>query len=193
LAVSYGVAVVCIYHTRKAESADFVETVSGTFGTAAAADTIMVLKRARGEADATLHVTGRDVAEQELALRFAPDAGTWELLGDASEYGLGKTRKAILAAIEAHGALTPKAVSDLLENVSHDLAKKTMQRMFSGGQLVASSGTYSLSPPVPAVPESPTEGQRDTGDTEYNGSNASPLKLHFDEKTGRYFAAEDEA
>ena len=32
-------------HTRKAESQDFVETVQGTFGTAVAADTIVVVKR----------------------------------------------------------------------------------------------------------------------------------------------------
>ena len=36
----------CAYHTRKAESLDFVETVQGTFGTAGAADTIVVVKRA---------------------------------------------------------------------------------------------------------------------------------------------------
>jgi hypothetical protein len=34
-------------HTRKAESQDFVETVQGTFGTAAAADTIVVVKQRR--------------------------------------------------------------------------------------------------------------------------------------------------
>ena len=94
-------------------AADFVETVQGTFGTAAAADTIIVVKRSRGEADATLYVTGRDVDEQELALRFAPETGTWELLGDAAEYGLGETRKEILDAIRAHGSLTPKQASDL--------------------------------------------------------------------------------
>ena len=79
--VARGVAVLALYHTRKAESLDFVETVQGTVGTAGAADTIVVVKRARGEADATLHITGRDVQEQELALRFAAEAGTWELLG----------------------------------------------------------------------------------------------------------------
>ncbi len=182
LAVSYGVAVVCVYHTRKAESSDFVETVQGTFGTAAAADTIMVLKRARGEADATLHVTGRDIAEQELALRFAPDAGTWELLGDASEYGLGKTRKAILEVVSAHGALTPKGVSELLDDVSHDLAKKTRQRMFSDGQLAAAEGKYSLSPPVPPVPESPNEGQGDTRDTQLEGDVPEWERAYWERK-----------
>jgi hypothetical protein len=132
-------------------------------------------------------VTGRDVAERELALRFAPDTGTWELLGDASEYGLGKTRKAILAAIEAHRELTPKAVSDLLENVSHDLAKKTMQRMFSDGQLAADAGKYSICPPVPAVPESPSEGQGDSGDSGYeNGLDDGWENVDDDERARRF-------
>jgi hypothetical protein len=142
LAVRYGVAIVALYHTRKAEASDFVETVTGTFGTAGAADTIIVVKRARGEADATLHITGRDVAEQELALRFAPDAGTWALLGDAAEYGLGETRKVILAAVAAHKTLSPKGVADVT-NVSYETAKKTMQRMFNDGQLAANKGQYS--------------------------------------------------
>jgi hypothetical protein len=151
VAIRYGVAIIALYHTRKAESADFVETVQGTFGTAAAADTIVVVKRSRGEADATLFVTGRDVVEQELALRFAAETGAWELLGDAAEYGLGKTRKAILELHEAHGPLTPKQVSDLAPDIPHELAKKTMQRMFRDGQLTAEKGVYT---PVPAVPES---------------------------------------
>ena len=176
LAVSYGVAVIALYHTRKAESSDFVETVQGTFGTAAAADTIVVVKRARGEADATLYVTGRDVGEQELALRFANDAGSWELLGDAAEYGLGKTRKEILDLIEAHGGLSPKQVSEL-SAIGHELAKKTMQRMFTDGQLTANGGSYAKAPstPVPDVPASPNQGQRDSGDRGPEGGQASLL------------------
>jgi hypothetical protein len=166
VAVNYGVAIIALYHTRKAEAADFVETVQGTFGTAGAADTIVVVKRTRGEADATLYVTGRDVVEDELALRFAPETGTWELLGDAAEYGLGKTRKEILDAVRAHGALTPKQVSDLT-TVGHELAKKTMQRMFDDGQLAAERGRYSPKPPVPAVPMSP--GERSSGTEGHEG------------------------
>jgi hypothetical protein len=166
LAVKYEVAIVALYHTRKAEASDFVETVQGTFGTAAAADTIVVVKRARGQADATLYVTGRDVLEQELALRFAPEAGTWALLGDAAEHALGETRRQILDAVRAHSELTPKQVSEL-SSVDYELAKKTMQRMFADGQLIANNGSYVLPrSPVPAVPMSPdqkdsrTEGQR---------------------------------
>jgi hypothetical protein len=165
LAVAGGVAVVALYHTRKAESSDFVETVQGTFGTAGAADTIMVVKRSRGEADATLYVTGRDVVEQELALRFDTLTGGWELLGDAAEYGLGKTRKEILETVRAHGALTPKQVSELT-SIPYETAKKAMQRMFQDGQLQADRGVYTR---VPDVPLSPSEGHRDSGDTGFEG------------------------
>jgi hypothetical protein len=158
LGIRRGVAVLALYHTRKAESSDFVETVQGTFGTAGAADTIIVIKRSRGEADATLHVTGRDVEERELALQFAPETGTWSLLGG------------ILATVDAHGALTPKQISEL-SAITYENAKKTMQRMFFDGQLAADGGRYSIpfQTPVPDVPESPNEGQRDIGDSDPEG------------------------
>jgi hypothetical protein len=166
LAISRGIAVVVIYHTRKAEASDFVETVTGTFGTASGADTIVVVKRGRGQADATLHVTGRDISEQELALRFAPEAGIWTLMGDAADFSLGETRKEILDAIRGHGALTPKQVAEVT-SVGYELAKKTMQRMAADGQLRGDRGSYRT--PVPGVPSSPdealsgTEGQAGQG------------------------------
>jgi len=164
MAIGYGVAVVCLYHTRKAEAADFVETVQGTFGLAAGADTILVARRGRGEADATLLATGRDISEQELALRFSPEARTWTLLGDAAEYNIGETRREILEAVRTHGILTPKQAAEVTA-VAYELVKKTMQRMAADGQLVGKAGTYSLPPQtdVPGVPVSPDEEQRDKG------------------------------
>jgi hypothetical protein len=115
-------------------------------------------------------VTGRDVEERELALQFAPETGMWELLGDAAEYTLGETRKVILETVDAHGPLTPKQVSELT-TAGHELAKKTMQRMFWDGQLAADGGRYSIpfQTPVPDVPESPDQGRRDSGDSDPEG------------------------
>ena len=182
IAVRYGVAIIALYHTRKAESTDFVETVQGTFGTAAAADTIVVVKRTRGEADATLYVTGRDILEAELALRFAAEVGTWELLGDAAEYGLGKTRKEILELVVAHKTLTPKQVSEL-STIGHELAKKTMQRMFDDGQLAARNGRYSIppKPPVPDVPVSPDPGTEGRGGQGVRGGNHQAAETRQEE------------
>jgi hypothetical protein len=166
LAIGRGIAIVALYHTRKAEAEDFVETVQGTFGTAAAADTIIVVKRSRGQADATLHITGRDVEEQELALRFAASAGAWTLLGDAAEYSIGETRKEILDAVREHGTLTPKQAAEVTA-VGYELAKKTMQRMAADGQLQGNRGSYRT--PVPGVPESPGESFSETEGQEGQG------------------------
>jgi hypothetical protein len=157
IAISRGIAIVAVYHTRKAESTDFVETVQGTFGTAGAADSILVVKRTRGEADATLHVTGRDVIEQELALRFDHDTGGWTFLGDAAEYALGETRKTLLEALREHGRLKPVQASEVT-GVERELVRKTLQRMFRDGQIGADDGHYLLLSPVPGVPESQEAG-----------------------------------
>lgn len=78
-----------------------VETVQAVVGVpasiASAADTVLVLKRVRGQADATLHLTGRDVDETERALSFDTATGTWALLdGPAADHTMRDTRTAIL-------------------------------------------------------------------------------------------------
>jgi hypothetical protein len=169
LAISRGIAIVAIYHTRKAEAADFVEMVQGTFGLAAGADTILVARRGRGEADATLYATGRDISEQELALRFSSEARTWVILGDAAEYNLGETRREILEAVRQHGSLTPKQMAEVTD-VGYELAKKTARRMANDGQLVGKLGRYSIQTSVPGVPLSPDEGDPGTEGQEGHGS-----------------------
>ncbi len=185
VAISHGVAIVAIYHTRKAEAADFVETVQGTFGLAAGADTILVARRGRGEADATLHATGRDISEQELALRFSPQARTWVVLGDAAEYNLGETRREILEAVRGHGLLTPKQVSEVTE-VTYENARQTMRRMAADGQLVGDRGAYRT--PVTAVTQSLDEG---SGSDTVTGVTQVP-EAGIEGQQGHSFEGEDE-
>jgi hypothetical protein len=93
-----GLALLTNHHDRKAGAEDFVETVSGTHGLAGAADTIIVLSRARHETDGLLKVTGRDVAEGEYALNFR-DGCAWQVagvdLGAAAD--VARSRRAISA------------------------------------------------------------------------------------------------
>ncbi|MCT9109459.1 helicase RepA family protein [Streptomyces mirabilis] len=74
-----GIAVVLVHHVRKAGSDGFLTEVSGTNGIAGAADAPLVLKRARGQADGILHVTGRDVDEADTpsASNPPPAPGTY--------------------------------------------------------------------------------------------------------------------
>jgi RecA-family ATPase len=75
-----GASLLVVHHTRKQESSDFVDAVSGTQGIAGSADYLLVLARKRHSNDATLSVTGRDVNEAEYALKS--DEGLWLLDGD---------------------------------------------------------------------------------------------------------------
>lgn len=75
-----GSGMVLVHHDRKAVSDDFLDAVSGTNALAGAADTTVVIGRARTEGEAILSVTGRDVNEAEYAARFS--GGLWSLAGD---------------------------------------------------------------------------------------------------------------
>jgi AAA domain/FaeA-like protein len=76
---SPGSTLLVVHHSRKAESADFVDNVSGTQGIAGSADFVLVLSRKRHADDAVLAVTGRDIAECEYGL--TTNGGLWSLDG----------------------------------------------------------------------------------------------------------------
>ncbi len=76
------ITVLVLHHTRKMGSDDPLETVSGTQGLGGAADSVLVLKRDRSHRDATLFVTGRDVEESEITLRWDAATTSWTLLGE---------------------------------------------------------------------------------------------------------------
>jgi hypothetical protein len=137
----------------------------------------MVLRRARGKADAELHLTGRDVEEAEYALDFDPKLGCWQILdGPPSDYSLGDTRKAILDHLRVVTAGTPRQLADLL-SLNYETAKKTCKRMFDDDQLDTDGrGTYFLPsmpvPHVPAVPDLLRDG--DTGDARDTSTQGRP-------------------
>lgn len=166
VADEYGVALVLVHHVRKAGADDFLAEVSGTNGLAGAADATLVLKRARGDADAVLHITGRDVEEAEHSLTFQPATGAWDLLdGPATEHAMNDTRTAILRHLREHPGIGPKAVATAT-GLAYESVKKTCQRMSADGQLSADpAGRYSVGawsptgpegvPAVPGVPAPP--------------------------------------
>lgn len=82
-----GSSLIVVHHTRKAETADFLDSISGTQGLAGAADSVLVIRRERQTGEAALHVTSRDAAEGEYAMTFTD--GVWSLdghsLADAAE------------------------------------------------------------------------------------------------------------
>lgn len=83
-ALSRGVSILLVHHNRKMIDPDAFNMISGTNGIMGSADTIWVItKDKRMDDTATLHITGRDVLPQELAIRFNDSTLRWECLGSA--------------------------------------------------------------------------------------------------------------
>jgi hypothetical protein len=138
-----GLTVLVLHHTRKMGSDDPLETVSGTQGLGGAADSVLVLKRERSHRDATLFVTGRDVEETELTLRWDPLHTTWSMLGDS----LSEEREAIIKVLTHAGKPLPLKDIALAVGKPYAPVKLLCFRMASANQLVQlGSGLYTTNP-----------------------------------------------
>lgn len=128
LAQDHGMAIMAIHHTRKSGGDDFVDSVTGSNAWTGVADTVAVLTRGRGTADAFLQMTGRDIDEQDIALRLVRDEG-WQYLGDAEEYRRGAAQQLIVEALrDATEPQSPKDVA-ALTGLSYSYAKTSLFRM----------------------------------------------------------------
>jgi hypothetical protein len=149
LADSYGVAVLLVHHVRKAASEDFLAEVSGTNGLAGAADAVLVLKRARAQGDGVLSITGRDVDEMEIPVRFDPETGSWSKLdGSVEDYTLRDTRLAVTRLLRDHPGLRPAGIAEALE-LDPAAVRQTCTRMAKDGQLRRDPGG-AYYPPKPS-------------------------------------------
>lgn len=144
LAAEHHVGILLVHHLRETESDDPLDMIHGSAGLTGGVDGALVLKRKRGQADAYLHVDGRDIEQPtELALRFDQNVATWAIMGEAEEFRLGETRRAILKVLEdADEPLGPKEVAELLD-MKYAVVKQRLYQMSRDGEVrVVSRGMY---------------------------------------------------
>lgn len=148
LADDHAVGIVAVHHCRKMGAQDPLDEVNGTLGITAAADGILVLRRERGKADASLFVTGRDIDEKELALRWDSRYASWSILGEADEYRLSQERGEVIDLFRKEGrSMTPSEVAPLLDK-KVSTTKSLLWRLSKDDWLKADgSGKYFLPPP----------------------------------------------
>jgi hypothetical protein len=155
LAFEYGIALLLVTHTRKANprlDGDALETVTGTSGLTGAADAVAVLRRGRLNRTATLAITGRDLEERELALTFSPDSGTWAIVGDAAEVARTDEQRAVIETLRKWGSPTGMRPQDIATAIPKSVSAVKMQlhRMVDAGLVVrVGRGSYTL--PVTTV------------------------------------------
>jgi hypothetical protein len=138
IADNYGVPILLIHHVRKQAAEDWQDLVSGTNGLTGAVDATLVLERSRGQADGVLHVTGRDVVENDYAMTF--DGTFWTKLdGPASDYELGDTRADLIRLVREYPGRKPAQLADALQLPAANV-RQTLSRMAKAGQLRAAPG-----------------------------------------------------
>lgn len=83
---NHNICLLLVHHTRKQQSDDCFETISGTNGLLGAADGAFLLqKEKRTASKAMLDVVGRDQQDQRLHLEFNREHCIWELLKTENE------------------------------------------------------------------------------------------------------------
>jgi 5S rRNA maturation endonuclease (ribonuclease M5) len=119
--------------------------LAGSTAIQGAADTLLALMRVRGEEDATLHVTGRDVNSDGLALRWDDQECGWRLLGKAADNKLSSERTKILKLLrDAKTDLGPAEISGAL-SMNPGAVRYLLGQMVEDGQITKSHyGRYTM-------------------------------------------------
>ena len=136
LADQHQVAIVLVHHLRKATDDDVLNEVSGSTGLTGSVDAILVIKRERGEADASLFATGRDISEADHALQFDAATCRWTVIGEADAYRITKERRAVIRAItEAGEPMTASEIAAAIDK-RRDAIRQLLRRMVKAGEIL---------------------------------------------------------
>lgn len=148
LARKHNVAIVVVHHTRKMQSDDVLDLVSGSNGLAGSVDAIMVLQRPRLGDEAVLTITGRDIEEQALAAVFDKERCRWAIEGDATEAHITKLQKEILETLEeAPEALQIRDIADRIGRANDSSLRHVLARMVKAGiAMLTRRGRYTTPP-----------------------------------------------
>lgn len=165
LADRHNIAVVVVHHSRKAaDESDVFNEVSGSTGLTGAADAILLAKRARNTAEAVMHITGRDVTEQEYGLGWDAARCMWSLLDEPVALAtMGSTRRRILDFLTEHEGATPQNIADAT-GLRLNTVQQNVRRMVADDQL-DSDGQGHYFPPVSVSAPSAVSAMTDNTDT----------------------------
>ncbi|GHT80896.1 hypothetical protein FACS1894130_12550 [Spirochaetia bacterium] len=159
IADRHGVGLVEVHHTNKSAGnipgGDWLNGVMGSQGYSGAADSTLLLRRGRGNRNAELLVTGRDVTENEFVLTLDLNCEGWVMEGRKNEVLEGQTQQLIHDWLKENGANGPSAIFKGLKENGYEgtlaTIKTILTRMASAGKLTNTSGVYM--PPTVVDPQ----------------------------------------
>ena len=142
LSHKHGVAFLIVHHLRKADAIDDpMDMISGSTGLTGSVDGSLVLVRTRGEADATLHISGRDIEDDApLALKFDPATALWEKIGFAVDPDMTLERQKIMRVLrDANHPMTAKAIAAQIGG-KYENIRQIIYRLEEAGDVTRSGG-----------------------------------------------------
>jgi hypothetical protein len=149
-ATEKGIAVLGLHHTRKGGAEDPLESLSGSNGLSACADTTLILDR--NQNGTTLYVRGRDVEEKETALIFT--AGAWSIIGEASEVRRSDERSVIIAALtDNREPMTPSELATALGKQPNNIKQLCFKMAKEGTLFRVGKGKYWIESTYPHNPD----------------------------------------
>ncbi len=141
IAERHRVAIIVVHHTRKAASDDAMQLVSGTQGLTGAADGVLVLARARGEARGELTIMARDL-EREGAFAVEFVDGQWSMIGPAGAIAKTALQQSIIEVLEmADAPMTQSAIARSVGRVRQTVAQ-ALRVMVREGLVHLTDGRY---------------------------------------------------
>jgi RecA-family ATPase len=133
LADRCNVSILVIHHMRKTKAEDRFDEVIGSFGVTGSADGIMLLIRPSGQANAELHITGRDVEETEFSMELDYDFLCWNIIGDTKVTSKSNKQQIIMSCLKnSLFSMSPKEVSEATE-LDHAYVKTNLIRLWNQG------------------------------------------------------------
>lgn len=154
IADEYGVCILLVTHLNKGEHQDWVNGMTGSTGLSGSADTLINMARPEGQRDvgmsneATIRLTGRDVAEQAWAAT-RDGRGWWKIGGDAYSAVEARSSNATVGYMQMlWGDGYTEVTATLLRTVSNSTkatANRNLSRAADGGHITRlSQGVYTL-------------------------------------------------
>jgi hypothetical protein len=182
-----GIGILIIHHAKKGgnygEAGDWMDSILGSTGLAGAVDSIILLRRKRGEEKAELLASGRDILEKDFILSFDLDCGGWTIDGDKQTIVEGERQRDIFNWLKENGPHSPKEIFKGMKDDGYEGSPVTLRvilsKLLEKGILQKKDHEYFIPPSAPATNDR-KEPEPPPLEPELFGK---PLDIPFSEKT----------
>lgn len=147
-ALSSGVSFIIVDHMPKNVNPGDFDAISHVYGSVAkagVADTSWALYREKGQFGGTvLAITGREMEEQNLKLRFDKELHCWQSEGQWSEVRMTAKRRELLDILGELGPVKALTLTEVLGDDLSNVIKKLKDLIFAGLVEKREDGTYQV-------------------------------------------------